>query len=395
MVAKKKKSLKNELNLDELLPFPRANSILVGQDGAEEEFVSAWNSGRCAHAWMISGAKGIGKATLAYRIARFVLSDGGDVAGKDEGVAVVSADGGLFGDELPVAPVENGIEKGGDSFSSVSPLQMGDDSPFFKRIASGGHADLTVIEKTYNEKTKKMRTGIVVDGVRNLSSTFYMTSSEGGWKVAIVDSADDMNTSSANALLKLLEEPPERSLIILLAHNPGRLLPTIKSRCRRLVLKPLPNSNVEFLLDKYLNHLEGEPVQLSGDDIKTLAFLADGSIGRAIELYKNGGLKLYTDMLGILGNGRAIADAAKINSFADTIAKSEESFDTFFDLLLSYMSKQIIKSPKQDGFEISQCHYLNSRIDVWEGIKAIFENTKKVNMDKKQSVMDALFLLGN
>jgi DNA polymerase-3 subunit delta' len=384
MAAKKKTSKKNEINFEEILPSPRANSYLVGHEEAEADFVSAWNGGRFAHAWLISGAKGIGKATLAYRIARFVLSDGGNTEAKDEGVAAVSADGGLFGDELPTDVLEAEGVAVGDS-----PLYMDEDTPFFKRVASGGHADLTVIEKQYNEKTKKMRTEIVVDGVRGLSDTFYMTSSEGGWKVAIVDSADDMNVSSANALLKLLEEPPERSLIILLAHNPGRLLPTIKSRCRRLTLKPLADNNVEELLDRYLNNIEGEPPMLKPDEVKTLTSLADGSVGRAVDIFKSGGLSLYKDMLAILGQG----SPEKINQFADKIAKSDEAFDTFFDLLLSYLAKSIVGAPRQSDFQMDSAADLNRKIDIWEKIKAIFASAKAVNMDKKQTVIDVLFLL--
>lgn len=385
-MAAKKSSKKNEINFEEILPSPRVNPNLVGHDEAEADFVSAWNGGRFAHAWLISGAKGIGKATLAYRIARFVLSDGGNTDAKDKGVAAVSADGGLFGDELPTD-----IADAVDDTAVDSPLYMDEDTPFFKRIASGGHADLTVIEKEYNEKTKKMRTEIVVDGVRGLSDTFYMTSAEGGWKVAIVDSADDMNVSSANALLKLLEEPPERSLIILLAHNPGRLLPTIKSRCRRLTLKPLSDDNVSDLLDRYLNNIEGEPPMLKPDEISTLTSLADGSIGRAVDIYKSGGLSLYKDMVAILGSG----SPDKINSFSDKIAKSDESFDTFFDLLLAHIAKNIVKSPKQDDFDIVDAAILNRQIDIWEKIKAVYASAKAVNMDKKQSVMDVLFLLNS
>jgi DNA polymerase-3 subunit delta' len=374
-----------ENTIDSFL-LPRENSILVGHDAAEQEFVSAWNSGRCAHAWLISGTKGIGKATLAYRIARFVLAGGDLQSAAEDKAPPVSADGGLFGDELPMDNMPT--EEGGESNNSA--LQMDENFPLFKRIASGGHADLTVIERTVNEKTNKMRTEIVVDGIRNLSETFYMTSAEGGWKVAIVDSADEMNKNSANALLKLLEEPPARSLIILLSHNPGKLLPTIKSRCRKLGLKPLSSDNVELLLDKYLNSAE-KAKAVNEDDIKKLAELSDGSIGKAIEIYKNGGLALYSEMTQLLSSANDKKQyPAKVNSFSDKISKTDDSFDTFFDLLLSDLSRNIIRFSKDSSLNN---YAINKNIDIWQDIKKIWDKTKEVNMDKKQSIMDALFLL--
>lgn len=368
---------------------PRENSFFVGHDVAEQEFVSAWNTGRCAHAWLISGTKGIGKATLAYRIARFVLAGGDLQAASEDKAPSVSADGGLFGDALPIddiSPEDNNCAEQASNFL----LQMDCVAPLFKRIASGGHADLTVIERTINEKTNKMRTEIVVDGIRDLSETFYMTSAEGGWKVAIVDSADEMNKNSANALLKLLEEPPHRSLIILLSHNPGKLLPTIKSRCRKLALKPLSNENVEFLLDKYLNSADASK-KVSADDIRKLAELSDGSIGKAIDIYKSGGLALYSEMTQLLSLTKDKKQfPQKVDSFSDRLSKADDSFDTFFDLLLSYLSKNIIQFSKDKSLNN---YAVNMNMNVWQEIKNIWDKTNEVNMDKKQSVIDALFLL--
>lgn len=384
-MAVAKKDKEEVLNI---FPIPRENSFLVGHEAAEQEFVSAWNTGRCAHAWLISGAKGIGKATLAYRIARFILAGGDLQSAAEDKAPPVSADGGLFGDELQL-PVDD-ASKTDDSVDNNSLLQMGEDSPLFKRIASGGHADLTVIERTINEKTNKMRTEIVIDGIRDLSETFYMTSAEGGWKVAIVDSADEMNKNSANALLKLLEEPPHRSLIILLSHNPGKLLPTIKSRCRKLALKPLSSDNVEFLLDKYLNSAEANK-KVSADDIRKLAELSDGSIGKAIDIYKSGGLDLYSEMTQLLSLTKDKKQfPQKVNSFSDKFSKSGENFDTFFDLLLSYLSKNIIQFSKDNSLNN---YAINVNMNVWQEIKNIWDKTNEVNMDKKQSVIDALFLL--
>ena len=176
--------------------LPRESETLIGHEAAEAAMYDAI-SGRVPHAWMISGPAGIGKATLAYRFARYVLSGG---SGEESGP-------GLFGDELP---------------PSTAALNVSRDDPVFAQIAAGSHADMMVVERGYDEKRKKMRGEIVVDDVRKIGSFLRLTPSLGGWRVVILDSADEMNRNAANAVLKLLEEPPRQALIILVSHTPGR-----------------------------------------------------------------------------------------------------------------------------------------------------------------------------
>ncbi|MCY4407885.1 MAG: DNA polymerase III subunit delta', partial [Rhodospirillaceae bacterium] len=180
-------------------PPPRENPHLVGHEPAAGALVEAWGSGRLAHAWLIAGPRGIGKATLAYRFARFVL------AGK-EGI-----------DGLTMAP----------------------EHPVFRRIAAGGHSDLAVIERGLGDRGR-LRAEIVVDDVRKANAFLSLTAGEGGWRVVIVDAADEMNRNAANALLKRLEEPPSRVLFLLVSHAPSRMPATLRSRCRLLSLAPLP-----------------------------------------------------------------------------------------------------------------------------------------------------------
>ncbi len=184
-------------------PPPRANPDLVGHESAEAALRRLFQSGRMPHAVLMTGPRGIGKATLAYRFARFVLAHGanGDDVGRlaeDEGTLAVPAASGVF-----------------------------------RRVASGGHADLLSVERAYDPRRRRLRSEIVVDETREIAAFLRLTAGEGGWRVVIVDGADAMNRSAANALLKILEEPPRQALLLLVAHNPGRLLPTIRSRCRR------------------------------------------------------------------------------------------------------------------------------------------------------------------
>src|SRR6204780_337245 len=193
-------------------PDPRANPNLLGHADAERTLLEAMRSGRMHHAWLITGAEGIGKATLAFRFARRLLSGQG-------------------------AP---------DS------LYLDPSNPVFRRIAAGGHADLVTIERVINEKTKRLKRDIAVEDVRKINAFMALTPAEGGWRVAIVDGAEDLNQASANALLKILEEPPPRAVLILVCSAPGRLLPTIRSRCRRLRLSPLTDAGMTTLLGMYL-----------------------------------------------------------------------------------------------------------------------------------------------
>src|SRR5260221_1830925 len=243
---------------------PRDNPLLLGHEAAETALLQAYRSGRLPHAWLLSGPRGIGKATLAFRFARFLFAEG-------------AAAPGLF-----AAPPAS--------------LAVAPEHPGFRRVASGGHADLLVVERSLDPRRKKLRSEIVVDDTRSIAAFLRLTPAEGSWRVVVVDGADMMNRNAANALLKILEEPPQRAVLLLVSDNPGRLLATIRSRCRILALKPLAQTMVLAALAHY------RP-DLGAGARAVLARLAEGSIGRALDLAAAGGGGLYQSLVALIGGG--------------------------------------------------------------------------------------------
>lgn len=238
-------------------PHPRATAELFGQNQAEAAFLEAFNDNRMHHAWLIGGPRGIGKATLAWRIARFMLTqDAGE----------------LFG-----APVD---------------LSTPANHPVSHRMAAMSEPGLFLCRRPWDPKTKRLKTAITVDEVRKLKNFFTLSAADGGWRVAIVDAADEMNGAAANALLKILEEPPAKALILLVAHQPSRLLPTIRSRCRMLRCAALGPDKLTSAL-----HQAG----FDGGNMTALAELSMGSPGEAIRLMASNGVETYGQIINLIG----------------------------------------------------------------------------------------------
>ena len=233
-------------------PHPRETAVLYGQDKAQADFLDAFGAGRLHSGWLITGPRGVGKATLAWKIATFLLSE---------------PEVGLFGE--PTLHVDPG-------------------HPDARLVQAGAHPRLSVIRRPLDEKGEKLRTEITVDAVRGLKKFFHMSAADGGRRVVIVDAADELNRNAANAILKELEEPPANARILLIAHQPSRLLPTIRSRCRELRCQRLNADDLQKALAQAGHHV---------DHSESLATLASGSAGDAIRLLNHDGLALYAEIV--------------------------------------------------------------------------------------------------
>ena len=270
--------------------------MIVGQDRAVEQFTSAWATRKLHHAWLLAGPKGVGKASFAREAARRVLAD---AAGP---------------------PVE------------LPSLETSEDHPMVKLVDAGSHPDMRWLERLANEKTGNLARNISVDQVRELGEFMGLTAALSPWRVAVIDTIDELEPSAANALLKILEEPPANTLFFLVSHAPGRLLPTIRSRCRRLEFQPLGDDAMASILD---SRTDVSPPER--DKIVTMSF---GSAGRALAFAELGLAKLEEQALAILRQGDPTN--ARRSELASDLGKkaSADRYAAFLDLAPSLIARE-------------------------------------------------------
>ncbi|WP_428393048.1 DNA polymerase III subunit delta' [Lichenicoccus sp.] len=314
-------------------------SSVVGHDAAKRTLAQAFRSGRLHHAWLISGPAGIGKATLARQFAREVL------AGEDEAAA--------------------------------------------RRVAAGTHADLLLVSRGLDEKRQTARREIVLDDVRPVSGFLRRTAAEGGWRVVIVDDADLLNRNAANALLKLIEEPPPRALLLLVSEAPGRLLATLRSRCRSLRLAPLDDAAMDAVLRQKLPELEAA-------ERERLMALGRGAPGRALSLAAGGGLALSGLVDALLARQDAGAGPWSYD-LAEAVLRHEDGCASFLGLLSGAISTSLRDAARAGTMPRETLLALRSPphwAEVCAGLITLRDETGRLALDRRQAVLSALTLLG-
>ena len=320
-------------------PHPRDVYALAGVEAADQAVLDAMARGRMHHAWLLVGPEGVGKASFAYRLARRLLG------------AVPDPTYGALGSRV--------------------------DDPVSRQVAARSHPDLMVLERLGEDG--KVRKVIPVDEARRLPEFFANTPATAPYRVAIVDAADDLNVNSANALLKTLEEPPERGVLLLVAHSPGRLLPTIRSRCRQLRFQPLPESEVADLVSARAG--------VSHADAERLARMAGGAPGRAYALAAAGALDIDRQAHDIL---RALpgVDEALLLSIADKFrgAEGAERFNLLFERLAAQVHDMAIHEAK--GAQPGQG--LDRWSQAWELLQRLPVEAEAVNLDRADAFFTAM-----
>ena len=271
--------------------------MIVGQDKAVGQFVNAWASRKLHHAWLLAGAKGVGKARFAHAAARRVLA-----------------------------------EAAGPPFD-LPGVGTPDDHPIVKLVEAGSHPDMRWLERLVNEKTGNLAPNISVDQVRGLSDLFDLSPAMSDWRVTVIDTVDELDAPGANALLKMLEEPPPNTLFFLVSHAPGRLLPTIRSRCRRLDFQTLD-------ADAMTSILEINATGLSAVECQRIVAMSGGSAGRALAFAELGLARIEDAALAILRQGDPTN--ARRSDLATELGKkgAAERYAAFLDLAPSLIARE-------------------------------------------------------
>ena len=320
-------------------PHPRETLQWFGHDEAERALLDAYRGGRMPHAWLIGGPPGIGKATLAYRMARFVLAH----------------------PDCSAPQVE-----------SAGSLALPPDHRAARLVAAQGHPDLLVLERRPGD-SGALRTVIAVEDVRRLVPFLGSTAGEAGWRVVVVDSADELNAAGANALLKLLEEPPRRCLFLIVSHAPGRLLATIRSRCRRLLLRPLAPADI--------GRAVGAALGRNPDDaaVQKAASAADGSVAQAIGLIGGPLLAVRERVIELLGLLPA-TDPRALHALGESLERADRLvLATFVDAVRDWLSARLAGELREGG-------RLVRLAQAWDDVNRTARDVEMYNLERKPLV---------
>jgi DNA polymerase-3 subunit delta' len=333
---------------------PRETRLLLGQDAPERTLAAAFSSGRMHHAWLITGRQGIGKATLAYRLARHALA----------------------------RPEERD--------RSAASLEVAAHTAAARQVTALSHPGLLLLRRPCDPRSKRFATSIPVDEVRRVKSFLALTGGQDAWRAVIVDSADELNVNAANALLKSLEEPPQRALFLLICSEPSRVLATVRSRCRRLECSPLVGGELRRAVEAALT-AAGLDVP-THEEWRRLEPLSQGSVRRALQLAASGGLEVQ-DQIEALFATLPEVDWSAAHVLADQLAFSaqEQRFEAFYELFLAHLSSLVraraVAAAKAPLYPLAERLIRADKLPAWAALweNALSEKNEAVrlNLDRK------------
>lgn len=349
----------------ESFKHPREMNFLLGHADIEKNLLDLYNPGRMPHALVFTGPQGIGKATMAYRFARFLLKNGL----KDNNQSS------MFGEAPPTTSLDVPVE-----------------GQAFRRVANNAHPDLFTTEKKFDDAKGVYKDTLDVEEIRKIAPFLRMTSSEGGWRIVICDDADSMSRSAQNALLKILEEPPKNSILILIAHRAGALIPTIRSRTRFINFLPLTNTEIKDLLKR-------KNPSMTAAHMDTLLSLSAGSFGKALQYDESKAVETLNTLSRILENGPHWR-WVELHKLADTLSGpgSDSAFKTFEELL-QWTMRENARTRARGTVLPAQTHNflknssLEQLLKICENLEDHFGRSDGANLDRRQTVLGAFSLI--
>ncbi|MAF97965.1 MAG: ATPase [Micavibrio sp.] len=365
----------SNIDLSEAEEFqaPRLMSFCEGFEEIEKSLLAQFKAERLHHGLIFSGPKGIGKATFAYRLTRFLLKYG----------ALAPNETDMFG-AAPEIP---------DNFD------VSREDRVFSQVASGGHVDLYTVERAYDEDKGKYAAGVAVGDIRKVVPFLHLTSSYGGWRIVIIDDADTMNRNAQNALLKILEEPPEKTLLILVTHRLGALIPTIRSRTQLLNFATPSRAIFEKLMSKYDPHI-------SPNDVDTLHALSHGSFGDAVAIKEEQGLETLQQILKLFAHAPNFnwEDVHKLSAQFGKGSAASNEYKHFTELMVWIYTQIITAKARGRSIDVNALRIasidemmryssLEKLIETCDNLKRLFLEVERANLDKKQAVLRAFSII--
>ncbi len=335
------------------IPLPRGTENLIGHVAIEKKLIQMLDMGRFPHGLIFSGPSGIGKSVMAYRLARFLFSE------KDR-------EPDMFGTPEP-----------------ATSLYVGQNHHVFGKVLGGGHPDLLTLGRPVDEATGRIKASVPVEEIRKIAPFMHRTASvEGGWRIVIVDDADTMTRSSQNSLLKILEEPPEKALLILITHRAGALLPTVYSRCVHLPFQALQDDDIRGVI-------EG---RVAADDIPLIVAMADGSLGRALEYCRTDYLEMLHEALSFFRTWPNFS-WSDIQSYSEIFgSKGNDDAQRVFRETLLWVASSLIRG---NVYGLAWLEAMNARLGIeaklaiYDQLSAHFDRCINGNLDKRFMILGA------